>query len=1136
MGPPARKRMAVEAMVATSTGSNINSASTALSKTPAAFSGAMMSLPPTALTSSNANPSTSGDSSNTYMKTSLYVQRWITTLQILQELNEFCRNTANFTGTVGTTSLSTIMVPPPPKTIEEEPGQMQQLMELQLQVCRKLRELLLLGIVTSTSSTLPNNMYLCFNILHTIQVHQWIPMLLTWLAVYDTPVIQVEALLALTGIAELLCTTETPPNPGSMGVPSNNSANNNANTSAASRAKTITRKSLGLSLNHYQNSILAATMGTTTLTNSNSNMAAPVPYPPLSFSQTMSPEAFAAFDASMAMTIQENRHLFNPSPNSINALSTSTSLPVSDGNNTALTNPIAPYMPPNATPVIPQLSGGASSFPSTTTASFPSVATSFFPQPLSAKAQNILLRHHDAIPTLIVLLSTPNTMVAVAEQAVWIIGSIAAGDGSPPTFHMSGTPNSYPLPFMSSGNSNSSISHHLTSDGGRGGSNSHSNSGPFSTDKNGNPTNAANSSNNVIPSARDFLLASGVMNPILLCLEAHPTSLTLQRIGSWTLSILLDNIFQQPIGPSNAGSNNNNSVPSLPSAASALTGSAASAILSATNGSASTAAAAAAALSMHQQQQLGLPFGPSSKNGGFNPGEYSSADAIDMDLLLPVLYRLLHMTDADVLSYICWCLSYLCDGPASHIAAVVTTPPDRLSKKHPVGGLVPRLVELLLHPSWRVTKPALRTIGNIVCAECPDDGVGSGSGNMNNNSAVTTDYTEVILDCNAVPRLKELITHSNREIQKEAAWTLSNIAAGTIDQIQAVIDSGAIPPLVNLVRDKNTDQEVRSEACWVVLNATSCGSDSQIELLVDEGCVSVLGVLLSEPSMVMMALEGLERVLQVEETREMIRKEQIENGEIEDDETNRTPVLVSASLIELARESHHNSSAVTKRADKIWKQHFVYCALCRESFSKHRTADASFCEECKCHVCKSCNCEIYHLDYQEELWAATEEQTEAKKNAKKSKNKKKKAKLKEKKASTKVVPDEAVSSKTRNAKSQESKELDPVVIFEYSSLAGSEKGKGLIEISNMEQGKPKISLTDSHSDLVEDEDDNSSHNMNSHNQIDFVLYLQQTGSIIALSKLMDALEFGGEDYDDELDDFERKMIREQQLMRGQATN
>lgn len=51
--------------------------------------------------------------------------------------------------------------------------------------------------------------------------------------------------------------------------------------------------------------------------------------------------------------------------------------------------------------------------------------------------------------------------------------------------------------------------------------------------------------------------------------------------------------------------------------------------------------------------------------------------------------------------------------------------------------------------SWRVTKPALRTIGNIVCAE--DD----------------TDYTQHIIDARAVPCLQRLIAHSNREIQKE---------------------------------------------------------------------------------------------------------------------------------------------------------------------------------------------------------------------------------------------------------------------------------------------------------------------------------------------------------------------------------
>ena len=72
-----------------------------------------------------------------------------------------------------------------------------------------------------------------------------------------------------------------------------------------------------------------------------------------------------------------------------------------------------------------------------------------------------------------------------------------------------------------------------------------------------------------------------------------------------------------------------------------------------------------------------------------------------------------------------------------------------------------------------------------------------------------------------------------------------------------------MPSLVGLASAHDTDPEVKNEACWVVLNATSCGSDLQIEYLVEQGCIAILGELLGENSMVMMALEGLERILQV---------------------------------------------------------------------------------------------------------------------------------------------------------------------------------------------------------------------------------------------------------------------------------
>jgi len=616
--------------------------------------------------------------------------------------------------------------------------------DLQLATARKLRELL------------PRNRDLLF----TAQENKWIPILLKWLTFHDRPAVQVESLLALTNIAEL-CAQQS--------YYQHTQAQSSAVAAAAQAASAALK---GGSSSSSFNNVFGNKDAQTTYPYPSLVAPAPgsVPFPPLSFSQTLSPEAVASFDASLTATIQ-NSKVFEKSDK--------------DGKSN-FSLPPAPLFPSaaqsshglfqnakasqaagiNFTSLAPPPGGAHSAVPNSTFLPPPtpvpgstnSGSLTCFPQQLSPSSQHLLLRHADAIPTLISLLSSSNK--DVYEQSMWILGSIAVGD-SPGT--------------SSSGGSSSSSSHEL--------------------------------SREKSVSARDVILAAGVMNQLLRCLEAHPENLSLQRIGSWTLSNLVEGIFQQQ----------------------------------------------------------------SHGKGGGKASDYSSSDEIEMPILLPVLRRLLRMADSEVLSYTCWTLSHLCDGPSSHIAEVVTTKDE---SKAPKGGLVPRLVELLLHPSWRVTKPALRTIGNIVCAECSDDA---------NQVGTATDYTEVILECGAVPRLKELVTHSNREIQKEACWTLSNIAAGTVDQIQAVIDSGAIPPLVKLVRNKKTDQEVRSEACWVVLNATSCGSDSQIEVLVDEGCVSVLGVLLSEASMVMMALEGLERVLQVEETREMIRREQIENGEIKDD-------------------------------------------------------------------------------------------------------------------------------------------------------------------------------------------------------------------------------------------------------------
>jgi importin subunit alpha-6/7 len=67
--------------------------------------------------------------------------------------------------------------------------------------------------------------------------------------------------------------------------------------------------------------------------------------------------------------------------------------------------------------------------------------------------------------------------------------------------------------------------------------------------------------------------------------------------------------------------------------------------------------------------------------------------------------------------------------------------------------------------------------------------------------------------------------------------------------------------LIDIARSSQIDPDVKAEACWAVLNATSCGTPTQIEYLVQCGSVSVFGDMLTDITMGSMALEGLERIL-----------------------------------------------------------------------------------------------------------------------------------------------------------------------------------------------------------------------------------------------------------------------------------
>lgn len=166
---------------------------------------------------------------------------------------------------------------------------------------------------------------------------------------------------------------------------------------------------------------------------------------------------------------------------------------------------------------------------------------------------------------------------------------------------------------------------------------------------------------------------------------------------------------------------------------------------------------------------------------------------------LPVLARAIFQTDKDVLTDLCWAISFLSDGPNDRIQAVIDA------------GVCRRLVELLEHTEQSsVVSAALRTVGNIVTG---DD-----------------KQTQVILNCGVLPSLVNLMHAAKESIRKEACWTVSNITAGNRQQIQAVINAEIFPILIEILN--TADFKTKKEAAWAITNATTGGTAEQIRYFV----------------------------------------------------------------------------------------------------------------------------------------------------------------------------------------------------------------------------------------------------------------------------------------------------------------
>ncbi len=144
----------------------------------------------------------------------------------------------------------------------------------------------------------------------------------------------------------------------------------------------------------------------------------------------------------------------------------------------------------------------------------------------------------------------------------------------------------------------------------------------------------------------------------------------------------------------------------------------------------------------------------------------------------------------DIIGDICWAMSYISDNGKKAIPLIIEC------------GVLPRIVQLLEHPTLAIAVSCLRTIGNVLTGDDHE--------------------TQHAINAGALQALDRLITHNKKAVRKEVCWSVSNVTAGNVQQIQQTIDVGILDKLILLIL--NDDFEIKREAVWALSNTTQNAS------------------------------------------------------------------------------------------------------------------------------------------------------------------------------------------------------------------------------------------------------------------------------------------------------------------------